>query len=118
MFFEARELKEYAEPVSATELTEGEVYFALNYVDGDLLVPVMETVVFIGRYLEPDDVGQVYFQDVESYREGVRYGWKNDGEVAKFQTGSEKELAHIFHFEKALNQLMRCSLNRQRAGIA
>ena len=69
MYFEGRELKEYAEPVSATELREGDVYFALNYVDCDLLVPVVETVVFIGRDLEPDDVGQVYIQDVESYRE-------------------------------------------------
>ena len=117
MYFEAPKLKEYAEPVSATELREGDVYFALNYVDCDLLAPVMETVVFIGRDLEPDDVGQVYIQDVESYREGVRYGRNNDGEVAKFQTGSEKEVGHIFQFKKALNELMRCSLNRQRAGI-
>ena len=52
MYFEAPKLKEYAEPVSATELREGDVYFALNYVDCDLLVPVVETVVFIGRDLE------------------------------------------------------------------
>lgn len=80
MYFEGRELTTYAEPVSSSELREGEVYFAVNYVDDDMLIPVMETVVFIGRNLEPDDVGQVYFQDVESYREGVRYGLdKEDG---------------------------------------
>ena len=65
------ELKESAEPVSAGDLREGEVYFAINYVDDDMLIPVMETVVFIGRNLEPGDVGQVYFQDVQSYQEGI-----------------------------------------------
>ncbi len=117
MYFEARELKEYAEPVSAPELHEGEIYFAVNYVDEDMLIPVMETVVFIGRNLEPDDAGQVYFQDVHSYREGIRYGSDNGDELAKFQTGSENEVGHIFEFERALDELMKCSLNRKRRGL-
>jgi hypothetical protein len=41
----------------------------INYADDEMLVPIMETVVFIGRNLEPNDVRQVYFQDVESHRE-------------------------------------------------
>ena len=117
MYFEGRELKEYAEPVSASDLREGEVYFAINYVDDDMLIPVMETVVFIGRNLEPGDVGQVYFQDVQSYQEGIRYGWDKDDEWAKFKAGSENEVNHIFDYENALNALMRCSLNRRRAGM-
>ena len=93
------------------------MYFALNYVDCDLLVPVMETVVFIGRDLEPDDVGQVYIQDVESYREGVRYGRITMAKLRSSKLGQRRKGGHIFQFEKALNELMRCSLNRQRAGI-
>ena len=69
MYFEGRDLTDHAEPVSASELCEGQVYFAVNYVDGEMLIPIMETIVFIGRNLEPDDAGQVYFQDVESHRE-------------------------------------------------
>ena len=118
MYFEGRELKEYAEPVSANELSEGKIYFSLNYVDDDMLIPVMETVVFIGRNLEPGDVGQVYFQDVESHREGIRYGRDKEDGWAKFQTGSENEVSHIFEYEQALDALMRCSLNRKRAGSA
>ena len=118
MYFEGRELKEYAEPVSANELREGEIYFSVNYVDDDMLVPVMETIVFIGRNLEPGDVGQVYFQDVESHREGVRYGWDREDGLAKFQTGSENEVSNILEYEQALDALMRCSLNRKRAGNA
>jgi hypothetical protein len=114
--FEGRELKEYAEPVSASELREGQVYFTVNYVDEERLIPVMETVVFIGRNLEPDDVGQIYLQDVQSYREGVPYNWESEDGFAKFQTGSEDETGHIFEYEQALEELMRCSLNRKRAG--
>jgi hypothetical protein len=36
MYFEGRELKEYAEPVSANELSEGKIYFSVNYVDDDM----------------------------------------------------------------------------------
>jgi len=71
LHFEGRDLKNYVEPVSASELREGEVYFAVNYVDNEMLVPIMEPLVFIGRNLESGDVSRVYFQDVESRREGV-----------------------------------------------
>jgi len=116
VYFEGRELKEYAEPVSANELREGEIYFSINYVDDSMLIPVMATVVYIGKNLEPNDVGQVYFQDVESYREGICYGGTRKKESADFQVGSENELSHIFEYEQALEALMRCSLNRKRAG--
>jgi len=54
------------------------------------------------------------FSDVESHREGVRYGWDKEDGLAKFQTGSENEVSHIFKYEQALDALMRCSLNRKR----
>ncbi|SRR6266496_5634573 len=113
MKFEARELLPYAEPISSTDLEVGTVYFAVNYVDDEMLVPIMETLVFIGRNLEPGDVGKVYFQDVESYREGVRYGSDSEDVWAKFETGSENELGHIFEYERALDVLMQCSLRRR-----
>jgi hypothetical protein len=113
LYFDGRELTPFAEPVSSTELQEGAVYFAVNYVDDEMLIPVIGTLVFVGRDLEPDDVGTVYFQDVESYREGVRYGQNSQDEWAEFQTGSENEIGHIFNYEQALDELMRCSLNRK-----
>lgn len=66
-----------------------------------LLIPLIETLVFIGRNLEPGDEGTVYFQDVESYREGVRYGSESENDWAKFETGSENELGHIFDYRQA-----------------
>jgi len=49
MYFEGRELKEYAEPVSANELSRRRNLLSVNYVDDEMLIPVMETVVFIVR---------------------------------------------------------------------
>ncbi len=117
MFFEGRELKLYSEPVSSSELQEGAIYFFVNFVDEQMLIPMMETVVFIGRNRESGDVGRVYFQDIESYREGTPYDWDTEDGWAKFQSGSENELGHVFNYEKALEVLLRCSLRRNEAGI-
>jgi hypothetical protein len=117
MHFEGRELKDYAEPVSATELREGEVYFAVNYVDDEMLVPTMETIVFIGRNLEPGDLDQVYFQDIESHREGVLYTSDSSDGPSRFQAGAENQINHIFNYEPALEELMRCSLRRPKTQV-
>lgn len=114
MRFEARELKPYAEPVSASDLVESAIYFSVNFVDEDMLIPQMEPVVFIGRNLEANDAGRVYFQDAWSYRQGVRYESAKDGE-AMFYVGSEHELGAYFEYDRALDVLMRCSLRRRRA---
>jgi hypothetical protein len=117
MSFEGRDLEPDEQPVSSTELLEGAVYFAVNYVDEELLFPIIRTLVFVGRDLDPEDRGQVYFQDIESYREGVRYGDEEIHESVWFETGSENELHHIFHFDRALEALMRCSLRRKAHGV-
>jgi hypothetical protein len=112
MRFEERQLKRYAEPVSNGELKEDSVYFFVNFVDDEMLLPNMEPVVFAGRDLEQGDAGRVYFQDVDSFRRGVRYGQTEDGDDATFYSGSEKELAHVFDYEHALEVLMACSIRR------
>jgi hypothetical protein len=76
VYFEGRELRSHSQPISATDLHEGAVYTAVNYVDDDMRIPIIKTLVFIGKNLKPNDVGQAYFQDVESYREGVPYDWR------------------------------------------
>jgi hypothetical protein len=111
-----RELPKHAEPVTAPELQEGAVYFFLNYADHELLIPALEALVFIGRDLEPGDNRQVYFQDIESYRRGIRYGMASEADDAQFSAGSEDQLGHIFEFERALDELLRCFLRRERVG--
>ena len=113
MHFE-REVKSHAEPVSTEDLKEGAIYFFVNFVDGELLIPTVEPVVFVGRNLEPGEVGRVYFQDIYSYREGTRYDTTNEDHPAEFQTGSEDELGHVFEYEQALDVLIACSLRRRK----
>jgi hypothetical protein len=118
MRFEERELNPYAEPISATDLEEGQVYFAVNYVDDDLLIPTLETVVFVGKNLVPTEPGKVYFQDIDSYLEGVRYDSVSENDHAVFSCGAETELKHIFKYEKALDELMRCALRCRKPNSA
>ena len=113
MRFEARELTPYAEPVSADSLNEGEVYFSIQYADENLLVPGIETLVFAGKNLDNKDPELLYFQDAESYRQGIRYG-SDEAEKANFQLGRVSKINHIFEYEYALNELMKCSLRRKK----
>jgi len=50
--FDTRDLKPYAEPVATSSLTEGQEYFSVQYADEDMLIPVIETWVYLGRDLE------------------------------------------------------------------
>jgi len=115
MRFESRELKPFAEPITNDELKEGSIYYFLHYLGDNMFVPKIGTVVFIGRNLEPDDAERVYFQDLESYQQGNRYELAPDfpGPQARFYVGSERELNHVFDFEHALEELMRCALGRK-----
>ena len=107
-----RELPPFAEPISAAALKEGSVYFAVQFLDDDLLTPVMEALVFLGKNLGSEDMDQLHFQDAESYRDGVRSG-SADAEEAIFYVQSENELNHIFEYERAVDVLLRCLLKRR-----
>lgn len=115
MRFEERELKPYAEPVNAQTLRQGEIYFSVQFADEEMLIPIMEAWVFAGRSLDAENhaASRLYFQDVESYRQGVRYD-ADAAEIATFQIQEEDAINHIFEYECALDGLMRCSLRRRQ----
>ena len=46
--FEDLGLKPYAEPIVASELKEDAIYYLVNFVDEEMLVPTVETVVYVG----------------------------------------------------------------------
>jgi len=61
--------------VQSSTLQVGTVYFAVNFIDGEMLLPQMEPLVF---------------QDVDSFRRGMRYSsTTNDDEETTFYTGAE-----------------------------
>ncbi len=79
-----------------------------------MLIPIMETWVFAGRKLDPnDEENRLYFRDVESYLRGIRYGSATD-ENSRFQLATDQNVNHIFEYEHALDQLMLCSLRRRK----
>lgn len=116
MRFEERELKAYAEPVPVEELKEGAVYFLVEFLDVDMHVPRMEPLIFLGRNLGEGDAGQLYFQDADSYRKGIRYGEEpreeTEGQAVFIQT-PEKRGRPVYEYERALDILMSCSLRRR-----
>jgi hypothetical protein len=113
MRFEQRELKPYSEPVAVEDPREGIVYFAVNFLDKEMLIPTMEPVVFVGRNLDRDDNDRFYFQDADSYREGIRYGTAGAEDDATFYSGAAPN--HIFDYEHALDCLLACALRRNEA---
>jgi hypothetical protein len=112
MYFDGRELKSYAEHVCSSDLKQGATYYALLYVDSEMLTPMIETLVFIGKNLEPDDIDQAYFQDLNSFQQGVTYNWETEDAAGTFYSGPSDALNHIFTYEELLNELMKCSLRR------
>jgi len=114
MRFQERDLKDHAQPVSVNLLREGEAYFSVQYADEDMLIPIVETWIFAGRGLDPTDTeNRLYFQDVDSYLQGIRYGSALI-DNATFQVSLEENTNHIFDYEHALEELMKCSLRRRR----
>ncbi len=111
MRFEARELKEYAEPVKADDLRVGEVYFSLQFEDEDLRIPILLPFMFIGQDLEQGDAELLYFQDYASFASGMTYE-SAAGDQAEFHVYGKNDLNHIFEYERALDGLLRCSLHR------
>jgi len=111
--FEGKELKPYAEPMLACELVEGEIYFSVRYIDEEMLIPTMDALVFIGRDLEDDDSGKLYFQDVDSYVQGARYASASEDDGALFVM-EPAEKPWIFQFDAAIDLLLKCSLRRAR----
>jgi hypothetical protein len=113
LHFEGRDLKPFGEFVSDADLVEGETYFAVHFVDDSMRVPEVRALVFIGRDRNLGDAGRLYFQDAASYLAGVRYDAATGEEDAEFHVVAE-QTPFVFEFERALDVLLRCSLDRQR----
>jgi hypothetical protein len=116
MQFEQRELKPYAQPVSASNLTLGSTYFSVIYVDDEMLIPTVEPLIFIGENLDVNDIGRVvYFQDAQSYRRGLRHdSAENDPDITLF-AGQKTKYNTSLEYEDAVDELLRCSLRRRKA---
>jgi hypothetical protein len=110
--FEAREIPEFAEYVTPSELTIGETYFSVQYADENLLTPKLSAYVFLGRDLRQRDAGKLYFQDYASYMQGFRFDVPHPDRDIEIQCFLESQYSGVYDYEHALNELMKCSLRR------
>ncbi len=116
MRFEARELKEYAEPVAFEDLNAGAVYFSVQFLDEEMLIPVVEPYIYLGKDLFTGDLNRYYFETFEAYSSGIRYESARQDQLDCFQVTSKGEFSHLFEYERALDVLMTCALKRREAG--
>jgi len=114
MYFEGRELTNSAIPVKAEELVLGEFYYHVTFFGSGLLIPNMDTLVYVGKDVIPHEPGLFYFQDAESYANGLRIDSEDNKEGIILSRFDENSLNGIFDFDRALESLMRCSLLRQK----
>ena len=114
--FEARILQPTAEYVKPEQLREGDTYFTVGYADPDLLFPSLEPVIFVGRDVEQLSADYIYFQDIASYRDGVRLDDANpeeEGESRGLLHRFASDTPAVMDYENAVNELLRCYLRRQ-----
>ena len=112
MYFEGRHLKPYTNPISPLDLIFGEVYFSVTFYDDEMLIPCIDTMIFIGKDIREEDDGVHYFQDYDSFHDGERIENKETVKHAKFYFCDH--LSNVFKFEDALDILLDCSLRRRK----
>jgi hypothetical protein len=103
----------YAEPVVASQLEQGEIYFMLSYLDNHMLVPDLKTLVFLGRDVTGNADSLLYFQDTDSYITIGPFPKNSPGAGSIFHC-SDDQLKGIFLLEKATDELRRCVARRSR----
>lgn len=114
--FNERELPVAAYPVNLNQLVTGKAYYQITYDgdDKDMEAPLVLSMVFIGMNIDDDETDTVYFQDALSYDFGIRLS--DDPESGTFMLFrcTPDGLGAIFEFDQALDEMMKCSIRRQR----
>lgn len=108
-----RAVPPYAEPVTPSDLRKDQSYFMVTYVDEDMLVPVVQTLIFLGRNATGKHPGFLCFQDAESFFDLGPYPQKKRG-PGDLYVCPDEGLSNIFTLEKALKSLSRCLERRTR----
>ncbi len=111
--FPPRRLRLGSEPVTAAELRMGAVYYQVQFHHSNPLIPQLLPYAFAGFGLGGEGDDAAYFQDVDSYAEGVRFGDDGSGEEAEFLR-LVRPINGLYTFDVALEALMKVWLERER----
>lgn len=107
------DLNSFATPVVSSQLEHGEIYFMLNYLDNQMLVPDIKTLVFLGRNLAGDSDSLLYFQDIGSFPTIGPISPSYEGQSNIFHC-EDDQLKGIFLLENAIDELLRCAKRRSK----
>ena len=99
--------------ITASQLAIGELYFVVSYLDDECLLPVVDSLIFLGRNIDGEDENELCFQDAESYEQGNVYPDTTSSDVKVVVTGLEPP-PNLFGLDGALDELARC-LERRKA---
>ncbi|NOT39067.1 MAG: hypothetical protein HOP13_01085 [Alphaproteobacteria bacterium] len=99
-------------PVTTDDLRSGEVYFSISYLDESLLIPTMETFVFLGRDLFREGGNHLFFQRAESYAAGRPRAREKDRPNQLLEAKPD-ELSNMFDLAGAVDALARCDERRR-----
>lgn len=58
-----------------------------------MLIPILDPIVFVCKDLRPQDNGLLYFQDIDSYRKGTRFGVPNKDFSGNFDCYEEADVS-------------------------
>lgn len=100
-------------PVLPESLIRMHVYFSLTFLDDRMLFPILEPIVFIGENLGPGEEGRLYFQDLESYRQGHRFDQQAMPDSARVFVATRGQIKHVFELENAVRVLVDCVARRR-----
>jgi hypothetical protein len=78
-----------------------------------LLLPTLETLVLTDKKQDENGRTTFCFQDLGSYQAGVRHGPPDAGS-AIFYFQSQQNLRHIFDYDHAVDELIKCALRRRK----
>ena len=111
MFVE-RTVPDYCEPVVASELELGTTYFSVTYVDGEMRVPVVETLVYLGSFVDDSKESLYRFQDAESYARKDREPPAGPTHGMYVECSADY-LKSVFFLDKTIDELIRCAVRRK-----
>jgi|GEM_PF-6062611 len=107
------------ESVAASDLVIGQCYFQVYYVDDDMLLPVMASLVYLGQGVDPDRPDHLFFQDLDSFTDLGPYPKHDEAiqpeqvRLALFSISPDHHVNGVYDLTTALISLQNCDQRRR-----
>ena len=97
--------------IPASQLEVGRTYFSVAYTDKWMVMPVIDSLVFIGRDLRGKRDGTLYFQDAASHERDGPMPLRPSGNFNVVTTEPEPP-PNLFDIDGVIDELSRCLARR------